>query len=79
MMHEEAFKRWYSTVWRYGSSTDELKARRAWIMARVSLQELVQGLITTRADDAWLARGCEFLVEAGQFFEAHPELEPKEE
>ena len=79
MMHEEAFLRWYATQWKYGSSTDELRARRAWIMARVSLQEIVQGLIRTRANDLWLAPGCEFLLEAGQFFEAHPELEPKEE
>src|ERR1700739_2148656 len=58
MMHEEAFKRWYSTEWKFGSSTGELKAGRAWIMARVSLQELVAGLIKPRGNDLWLAPGC---------------------
>jgi hypothetical protein len=78
MTDEDAFQLWYATNWKYGSSTDQLRARRAWIMARVSLQELVKGLLETRGSDRWLGPGCEFLVEAGKFFEKHPELEPKD-
>jgi hypothetical protein len=75
MNSEEAFQDWYRNEWKFGSSTDELRARRAWIMARVSLQELVGGLIRTRASDAWLKEACAFLVESGEFFSKHPELE----
>jgi hypothetical protein len=77
MTCEELFQSWLKSSWKYGSSTDELRARRAWVMARASLQELVIDLVHTRANDTHLGAACEFLVEAGQFFKEHPELEPK--
>lgn len=37
---EEAFKAWMEFEWKFGSSTDEAKARRAWLVARKDLIEL---------------------------------------
>jgi hypothetical protein len=31
---EEAFQHWFTSIWKYGSSTDEKLARRAWAEAR---------------------------------------------
>jgi len=69
------YEEWYKEFWRYGSGTDENRARRAWVMARASLQPLVHNLVTTRANDTHLSEACEFLVEVGKFYEDHPELE----
>ena len=69
------FEEWYQQYWRYGSGTDEARAQRAWVMARASLQPLVAKLVHTRANDFGLAEAAEFLVEAGKFYEDHPELE----
>ena len=72
------YEQWRDKYWKYGSSSDELRARRAWVMARVSLQKLVSDLVRTRASDEHLGAACAFLVEAGQFFHDHPELELQE-
>jgi hypothetical protein len=71
------YENWRDSYWKFGSSTDELRAQRAWIMARVSLQELVSDLIRDRRSDTHLSKACAFLVEAGQFYKEHPELEPE--
>jgi hypothetical protein len=34
MTEEQAFQDWFANEWRYGSSTDGAKARRAWVKAR---------------------------------------------
>jgi hypothetical protein len=72
------YEYWRDTCWKFGSSTDELRARRAWVTARASLQTLVINLVRDRYNDNHLAEACAFLVEVGKFFEAHPELEPSE-
>lgn len=72
------YEQWRDRYWKYGSSSDELRARRAWVMARVSLQKLVSDLVRTRGSDEHLGAACAFLVEAGQFFQEHPELEAQE-
>jgi hypothetical protein len=71
-----SFEEWYKTYWAFGSSTDRLRAERAWVMARASLQQLVHDLVYDRQTDKHLLRACDFLVEIGKFFDDHPELEP---
>jgi hypothetical protein len=34
MTEEQAFQHWFVNEWHFGSSTDEAKARRAWVKAR---------------------------------------------
>lgn len=72
---EAEFQAWYQKEWKFGSSTDEARARRAWIMARVPLQSLVNGLVRERQTDIHLSEACGFLVEAGRFFEENPQFD----
>ena len=37
---EKRFQFWFHSYWKFGSSTDELRARRAWIMARGNFEEM---------------------------------------
>lgn len=47
------FEEWFSTHWKWGSSTDEAKARRAWWSARDELKEritMLEAVLSEYAD-----------------------------